>query len=102
MSIFSNSSHLEWRAELSDTILKGTHPGTIPARLGLIWFSGFRGEDLHVKVYDVRRTDGRQDDDGCQVMAKAHLAKGRPGELKTHGEKTMHVNVNTKVSTHVT
>jgi hypothetical protein len=28
----------------SDTILKGTHPGTIPARLGLIWFSGFRGE----------------------------------------------------------
>jgi hypothetical protein len=34
-------------------ILKGTHPGTIPARLGLIWFSGFRGEDLNVKVYDV-------------------------------------------------
>jgi hypothetical protein len=23
-----------------------THPGTIPARFGLIWFSGFRGEDL--------------------------------------------------------
>jgi hypothetical protein len=50
ISIFSNSSHLEWRVELSDTILKGTHPGTIPARLGLIWFSGFRGEDLNVKV----------------------------------------------------
>jgi hypothetical protein len=33
-SIFSNSGHLEWRAELSDTILKGTHPGTIPARFG--------------------------------------------------------------------
>jgi hypothetical protein len=33
---------------LSDTILKGTHPGTIPARFGLIWFSGFRGEDLNV------------------------------------------------------
>ena len=48
--------------ELSDTILKGTHPGTIPARLGLIWFSGFRGEDLNVKVYDVRRrmpSDGK-------------------------------------------
>ena len=29
------------------TILKGTHPGTIPARFGLIWFSGFRGEDLN-------------------------------------------------------
>jgi hypothetical protein len=23
--------------------LKGTHPGTIPARFGLIWFSSFRG-----------------------------------------------------------
>jgi hypothetical protein len=38
-SIFSNSGHLEWRAGLSDTILKGTHPGTIPARFGLIWFT---------------------------------------------------------------
>ena len=33
---------------LSDTILKGTHPETIPARFGLIWFCGFRGEDLNV------------------------------------------------------
>jgi hypothetical protein len=49
ISIFSNSSHLEWRAELSDTILKGTHPGTIPARFGLIWFSGFRGEENRKK-----------------------------------------------------
>jgi hypothetical protein len=38
LSIFSNGSHLEWRAGLSDTILKGTHPMTIPARFGLIWF----------------------------------------------------------------
>jgi hypothetical protein len=45
ISIFNNSSHLKWRAGLSDTILKGTHPGTIPARFGLIWLSGFRGED---------------------------------------------------------
>jgi hypothetical protein len=36
---------------LSDTILKGNHPGTIPARFGLIWFSGFRGEDLNVIFY---------------------------------------------------
>jgi hypothetical protein len=43
ISIFSNSSHFEWRAGLSDIILKGTHPRTIPAR-----FSGFRGEDLNV------------------------------------------------------
>jgi hypothetical protein len=51
ISIFSNSSHLEWRAGLSDTILKGTHRWTIPARFGLIWFSGFRGEDLNVIFY---------------------------------------------------
>ena len=51
ISIFSNSGHLEWRAGLSDTILKWTHPGTIPARFALIWFSGFRGEDLNVIFY---------------------------------------------------
>jgi hypothetical protein len=51
ISIFSNSSHLEWRAGLSDTILKGTHPGTIPARFGVIWFNGFREEDLNVIFY---------------------------------------------------
>jgi hypothetical protein len=51
ISILSNSSHLEWRAGLSDTILKGNHPGTIPARFGLIWFSGFRGEDLNAIFY---------------------------------------------------
>jgi hypothetical protein len=54
ISIFSNSSHLEWRVGLSDTILKGTRPRTIPARFGLIWFKGFRGEDLNMKV--LRRT----------------------------------------------
>jgi hypothetical protein len=31
--------------------LKGTHPGAIPARFCLIWFSGFRGEDLNVIFY---------------------------------------------------
>ena len=51
ISIISNSSHFEWRVGLSDTILKGTHPGTIPARFGLIWFSGFRGDDLNVIFY---------------------------------------------------
>jgi hypothetical protein len=59
---------------LSDTILKGIHPKTIPARFGLIWFSGFRGEDLNVKVYDVRWTpsDGKS----------SHGLW--PGELKTN------------------
>ena len=42
-SIFSNSSHLEWRAGLLDTILKGDHPRTIPAKFALIWFWGFNG-----------------------------------------------------------
>jgi hypothetical protein len=51
ISIFSNSSHLEWRVGLSDTILKGTRPRTIPARFGLTWFSGFRGKDLKVIFY---------------------------------------------------
>jgi hypothetical protein len=43
ISIFSNGGHLGYRTALTDTNLKGTHPGTIPARFGLIWFSGFRG-----------------------------------------------------------
>jgi hypothetical protein len=51
ISIFGNSSHLEWRAGLSDTFLKETHPRTIPARFSVIWFRGFRGEDLNVIFY---------------------------------------------------
>ena len=39
--IFSNISHLERRADLSDTNLKETHPKTIPARFGLIQFRGY-------------------------------------------------------------
>jgi hypothetical protein len=45
------SSHLEWRAGLSDIIVKGTLPRTIPARFGLIWLRGFRGKDLNVIFY---------------------------------------------------
>jgi hypothetical protein len=51
ISMFSNGDHLGYRTALTDIILKGTHPGTIPARFGLIWFSGFRGEDLNVIFY---------------------------------------------------
>jgi hypothetical protein len=51
ISIFSNGGHLGWRAGLSDTILKGTHQGTNPTRFDLIWFSGFREEDLNVIFY---------------------------------------------------
>jgi hypothetical protein len=51
ISIFSNGGHLGYRTALTDTVLKGAHLGTIPARFGLIWFSGFRGEDLNVIFY---------------------------------------------------
>jgi hypothetical protein len=47
ISIFSNGGHLGCRTALTDTILRGTHP----ARFGLIWFSGFRGEDLNEIFY---------------------------------------------------
>ena len=51
ISIFCNSNHFEWRAALSDTILKRHYPRTIPAKFDLIWFSGLRGEDLNVIFY---------------------------------------------------
>jgi hypothetical protein len=51
ISIFSNSSHLEWKVELSGTIMKWEYPRTIPAKFALIWFSGFREEDLNVIFY---------------------------------------------------
>jgi hypothetical protein len=51
ISIFTNGGHFGWRAWLSDIILKGTDPRTIPARFGLIWFNGFRGEDSSVIFY---------------------------------------------------
>ena len=51
ISIFSIGGHLGYRTALTDTTLKGTHPGTIPASFGLNWFSGFRGEDLNVIFY---------------------------------------------------
>jgi hypothetical protein len=35
-----------------NTILKVDHPRTIPSKLCLIQFSGFRGEDINVKIYD--------------------------------------------------
>ena len=47
ISIFSNGSHLGYRTALTHTILKGSHP----TRLGLIWFSGFREENLNVIFY---------------------------------------------------
>jgi hypothetical protein len=73
ISIFSNSSHLEWRAGLLDTILKGTHPRTIPAKFSVIWFSGFRGEYLNVIFY--------------QDMANLHN-RHKTAERKFHRKKS--------------
>jgi hypothetical protein len=48
---FETAAILNGGRGLSDTILKGTHPRTIPARFSVIWFSGFREEDLNVIFY---------------------------------------------------
>ena len=62
---------------LSDTIGKRGHPRIITAKFGLIWFSGFRGEESNVKANDAS-TVGRQTmDDGPHVMAKANMAFGQ-------------------------
>ena len=73
ISIHSNSSHLEQRRELSDSILKGTHRRTIPARFGSVV------SDLNVKVYIMY--------DGLQVMAKAHMAFGQEIKIAHLGVK---------------
>jgi hypothetical protein len=46
MSIFSNGSHLGWRAWLSDITFKGNPIMMIQAKISLNWPSGFRGEDF--------------------------------------------------------
>jgi hypothetical protein len=53
ISIFSNNSHLEWRAGLSDTILKGTHPTTIPARFDVIFYQNM--PNLHNQYKSAER-----------------------------------------------
>jgi len=57
---------------LLDTILKGDYQKTILTQFSLICFSGFRKEDLNVKVDDVQQTT-----DICQVMANTRMAFGR-------------------------
>jgi hypothetical protein len=43
--------NMYYRFFMNFELLPGTHPGTIPGRLGLIWCSCFRGEDLNVIFY---------------------------------------------------
>jgi hypothetical protein len=63
-------------AGLSDTILKGTHPGTIPARFGLIWFSSFRGEDLNVIFY--------QNMSNLHKSAERKIKKKKPEHMQNY------------------
>jgi hypothetical protein len=54
--------------------LKGDYQKTILTQFGLICFSGFRKEDLNVKVYDEQQITDRR-----QVKANTHMAFGRVG-----------------------
>jgi hypothetical protein len=75
ISIYSNSSNLQWRAELSDTNLKVDHPRIMSAKFDLIWFSCFREEDLNV-----RRTDERQ---VMTIIQMALLYKSKCAQILT-------------------
>ena len=47
-SILSLAAILVGSRDYRTQFWKGGHPRAIPARFSLIWFSGFRGEDLNV------------------------------------------------------
>jgi hypothetical protein len=54
INIFSNSRHLEWRAGLSDTILKWDYPRTIPDKFALIWCFNLSQNELNYCSYIAR------------------------------------------------
>jgi hypothetical protein len=54
ISIFSNSSHFEWRAGLSDTILKGNKPKDHPSQICFNLVQGFQRRRF--KCESLRRT----------------------------------------------
>jgi hypothetical protein len=55
MSIFSNSSHFEWKAGLSDTILKGDHPSQIFFKLVQRFQRRFKCDLLSKYKYNIPR-----------------------------------------------
>ena len=67
-SIFSNSGHVGWCTASPETILKLDTLVMIQTKFGFHWSCTFRGEDFWKRL---RRTT--DDDDGCQVMAIAHM-----------------------------
>jgi hypothetical protein len=44
-----NGGYIKWREVLSEFFLRRDHPTTALAMFGLIWFNGFRSEDVNVK-----------------------------------------------------
>jgi hypothetical protein len=56
--------------------LKGTQTGTISARFGLIWFNGFRGEDLNVIFYQNMHTGSLHN---LYKSAERKIAPKKPG-----------------------
>jgi hypothetical protein len=52
--------------------LKGTHPGAIPARFGLIWFSSFRGEDfaLHSRWPLLLKIEISSNGQNCSILSQ--------------------------------
>ena len=46
------------------------HPRTIPARVSLIWLSGFRGDTLNVMVYNGRLYTGVLDTALCDEVCQ--------------------------------
>ncbi len=70
-SIFSNSGHVFWLEAVSDITLEADIPRMLLTKFHQILFSSFKGEDFFKKVF----TD--DDDDGRQVMTKAHMAFGQ-------------------------
>jgi hypothetical protein len=81
--IFSNSSHLEWRAELLDTILKGTHPCQVTFNLVQ------RFQRRRFKCESLRRTT---DAKWWQKLTwpLARWAKKRCTQLTTASDKAYH------------
>jgi hypothetical protein len=41
VKFFFQPIHLGWKSGSPDTNFEGGHPGTIPAKFGLNWLSGF-------------------------------------------------------------
>ena len=80
-----NGCHLEWRVGLSDTILKGEHPRTIPAEFCWIWVCGFRGEDLKIKTYTVRWTES--DSKSSHGLWFGIVIRSRLSDIHTLGKK---------------